>query len=257
MADDSFNYWFPWYPARFKKKTLHLSIIQRAIYRELIDFYMETRSALPDSDLALARIVGISVEEFTPHSGVIRAFFRVKKIGKNSVLFHPTCDGVLRDQQERSEERRENAKKAGKKSAEKRQQKQGKSNATLNGTPTGVQPNPTTGQDSTVQDKTGKKETTYPDQPSVKNPLTPKRAPEPQRGGGFKQVGFGVGGGGPRFDIRNHLDDSDFREMLILTPGWDRNKLIDRYNDWVADKGIPDKPGPAFRGWLKKQPKNP
>lgn len=234
---------------------MHLSLIQRAIYRELIDFYMETRNPLPDNDIALARIAGVSIEEFTQNSPLIRAFFKAKK----GTLFHPTCDGILRDQIERSEKRKKITQKAGKTSAEKRKEKQGQSNTMLNTSPTHVEQNSTTGQDRIVQDKKEqeKRDTTYPDQPSVKNPLTPKRAPEPQRGGGFKQVGFGVGGGGPRFDIRNHLDDSDFREMLILTPGWDRNKLMDRYNAWVADKGIPDKPQAAFRGWLKRQPKNP
>ena len=85
MSDNAFDYWYKWYPARFEKKTLHLTLIQRAIYRELIDFYMKTRSPIPNSDVALARIVGISVDEFTPHSEVIRAFFKVKKSTKKAV----------------------------------------------------------------------------------------------------------------------------------------------------------------------------
>lgn len=119
MAEDVFDYWFPWYPARFKKKTLHLTLIQRAIYRELIDFYMETRSPLPDSDIALARIIGISVDEFSPHSGIIREYFKVKKQGKITTLFHPTCEGLLREQEERAEIRKNRAKKGGKAKAEK------------------------------------------------------------------------------------------------------------------------------------------
>jgi uncharacterized protein YdaU (DUF1376 family) len=120
MADDLFNYWFKWYPARFRKKTLHLSLIQRAIYRDLIDFYMETRAPLPDSDMALARIVGISVEEFAPHSAQIRVFFRARK----GQLFHSFCEGILRDQEEANKIRQEKASKGGKARAEKNKQKQ-------------------------------------------------------------------------------------------------------------------------------------
>ena len=42
--------WFPWYPERYKNKTLHLTVEQGGIYRRLIDHYMETRQPLPDND---------------------------------------------------------------------------------------------------------------------------------------------------------------------------------------------------------------
>lgn len=322
MADDVFDYWFPWYPARFKRKTMHLTVIQRAIYRELIDFYMETRAALPDSDIALARIVGISVEEFAPNSDVIKAFFKVKKQGKNNVLFHPTCEGVLRDQKDRAETRKNRAKKGGKGKAEKHNKNNGqpassRPQAVLDGEKTPL--NPATGQDSIEQNKTGKRDTS--NQTIVSNttnlrargeaPRQQSMTPEVREadaeferywaslprekktnkalahsewvGGGFKNSGGKAvsplrkklmeqyppqyrHGVQPTestkpvidFDITRHLTARDGEEMSQHMPGWSEAAIIQRYNGWIRDKGqAPSAPGPAFRGWLKKQPKTP
>ena len=43
---------------------MHLNPFQDGCYLRLVDHYMETRQPLADNDAALARIIGISVEEW-------------------------------------------------------------------------------------------------------------------------------------------------------------------------------------------------
>lgn len=86
----------------------------------------------------------------------------------------------------------------------------------------------------------------------IRTPLTPqnqKPVSSPGQSGSFKRVG--MVGSGQGFDVAPYLRDNDYREMLVLAPGWDRNKLIETYNAWVA-KNPPDKPRAAFIGWLKR-----
>ena len=39
MAENAFDYWFKFYPARFRRKTMHLCPYQDGLYRRLIDEY--------------------------------------------------------------------------------------------------------------------------------------------------------------------------------------------------------------------------
>lgn len=58
------------------------------------------------------------------------------------------------------------------------------------------------------------------------------------------------------FNIEYLLSDKDRETARGHAPGWDLNNLIREYNAWVIDKaGAPDKPVPAFMGWLKKKTK--
>jgi len=91
--------WFPWYPERYKQKTLHLTAEQDGIYRRLIDHYMETRQPLPDSDFALARIAQVDQSCFKQASSIVRAFF---KVGKDGFLHLETCDNELDKQDKQS-----------------------------------------------------------------------------------------------------------------------------------------------------------
>lgn len=114
------DYWFPWYPSRFKSKTMHLTTHQECLYRRLIDHYMETRQALPDNDLALARICGVSGADFFENSDVIRGFFQPKR----GLLFNLTCERILKEQNGAHHARSQSASKAAKIKWEKHQQKQ-------------------------------------------------------------------------------------------------------------------------------------
>ena len=101
--------WFPWYPERYKNKTLHLTAEHDGIYRRLIDHYMESRQPLPDNDYALARISGVDNECFRHASSIIRAFF--KKDNKGN-LTHETCNQLLDEQDNQAKFRTERAVKA-------------------------------------------------------------------------------------------------------------------------------------------------
>jgi uncharacterized protein YdaU (DUF1376 family) len=135
--------WYPRYPALWKAKTMHLDPFQDGCYLRLVDHYMETRQPLPDNDSALARIIGISVDQWGGSGAeVVRAFF-MPKAGK---LFNDTCDRILKDQDERSEKHTEK----GKKGAEARWNKNNSLDATA--IPQAMPAN-ATGQDRTRQDK--------------------------------------------------------------------------------------------------------
>lgn len=92
--------WYPWNPTRFKRKTYRLSLAEDGAYRRLIDEYMITGVPLPDDDRALARILGVSLEEWSAVAPAVRKFFRPK----GDVLKQETCDETLAAQ-ERTKER--------------------------------------------------------------------------------------------------------------------------------------------------------
>ena len=91
--------WYPWNPTRFKRKTYRLSLAEDGAYRRLIDEYMMTRAPLPDDDRALARILGVSLEEWAAVSPAVRQFFKPK----DGILSQKTCDEELRAQERRKE----------------------------------------------------------------------------------------------------------------------------------------------------------
>lgn len=110
MKKELSDYWFPRYPSRWRRKTMHLCPYQDGLYGRLVDHYMETKEPLPDDDAALARICGVSPSDFTPHAATIRAFFTPKK-GR---LFNKTCEEVLGYQNGKKQRRIESASKAAK-----------------------------------------------------------------------------------------------------------------------------------------------
>lgn len=72
--------------------------------------------------------------------------------------------------------------------------------------------------------------------------------------GSFKKIGQLVEVGS--FDIRNHLSDDDYLGLRVLIhPSWDRKKVFEKYNSWVKEKGLPEKPQKAFFGWCNKNHK--
>lgn len=105
---DPNDYWYAWKPAAFRKATRHLTALQRGIYRDLIDEYMETREPLPASDVALANIARISVEEWTHVKKEILEFY-TESGGK---LFHVFCNETLDEQDDKARVRSKASKKA-------------------------------------------------------------------------------------------------------------------------------------------------
>lgn len=113
--------WFPWYPALYRAKTMHLSAEQDGIYRRLIDFYMDTRQPLPNNDLALARISSVAPDCWLAAAKFILPFFRVAADG---CLHHSRCDAILNEQDGRNRKQSEKGKKGAKVRWEKDKQNQ-------------------------------------------------------------------------------------------------------------------------------------
>ena len=119
---------------------MHLTLSEDGAYRRLIDEYMVTRSPLPDNDAALARIIGISINEFQAIAEQMRGFFKAK----GGRLHHRRCNTELDRQDTLSQKRSESAKKgAAKRHTRSRASKQLPSKILL--------------QDRTGQEKTGEK----------------------------------------------------------------------------------------------------
>lgn len=105
--------WFPWYFILYKMDTMHLSPYQDGCYRRMIDYYMETRSPLPDNDFAIARICGDSHPNWEANGGAIaKAFFK----SKNGLLYSKRCEQILENQDKSIKKLSE----SGKKGAQKR-----------------------------------------------------------------------------------------------------------------------------------------
>jgi len=105
---DISDYFYAWKPALFRKKTRGWTIIQRGIYRELIDEYMLTREPLPDDDNALAEIARVPIEIWLENKSVILAKFD----HADQKFSHEHCDEELEVQDKRSKTRTKASKKA-------------------------------------------------------------------------------------------------------------------------------------------------
>lgn len=86
--------WYPFNPTEYRRDTYHLCAAACGIYRRLIDEYMLSRKPLPDNDASLAGIARVTIEEWSEHAAVIRAFFQPID-GK---LFHKRCEKEMNAQ---------------------------------------------------------------------------------------------------------------------------------------------------------------
>lgn len=111
------EYWYAWQPVKFRLATRRLTALQRGVYRDLIDEYMESREPLPAHDVALANIARISVDEWCAIKDEILLFF-VERDGK---LFHEFCNEKLDEQDDLSKKRTKASKKAASKRWEHKQ----------------------------------------------------------------------------------------------------------------------------------------
>ena len=64
--------WFPWHPVEHKRDTYKLLLSEDGAYRRLIDEYMVNREPLPDDDGALARILGVGLDDWLAISTKVR-----------------------------------------------------------------------------------------------------------------------------------------------------------------------------------------
>lgn len=103
------DYWFPWYPVHYQRKTLRLSLAEDGAYRRLIDAYMQHGCGVDADERSIARLIGCGVEEWRTVAPAVLAYFELRD-GK---LYHERCDEELEVQEAHaratSEQRREAA----------------------------------------------------------------------------------------------------------------------------------------------------
>ena len=77
------------------------------------------------------------------------------------------------------------------------------------------------------------------------------------------QTGKQLNGGSKKAVTRNHLPElqldsihlmtSDFERAKAAAPGWDVYRLESEWREWIAKKGNPEKPGPAFIAFCRQK----
>lgn len=83
--------WYPLNPIDWKRDTLHLSLAEEGAYRRLNDEYMVSGGPLPDNDPAIARLIGVSLEDWLAVAPTVRKFYEASH-GK---LIHKRCEQEL------------------------------------------------------------------------------------------------------------------------------------------------------------------
>lgn len=227
------DYWYPWFPVKFRRKTIQLTRDQRHIYRDLIDWYMETGEALPNAPSALANITGISLKEWEGISFPTDLFF---KLGSDGLLHNRTCDEQLLEQARRDKERHDNAKHA----AEIRWGKQDlnaqrmhyacseHAKAMLN--------------DATPQPQT----TPQPHDSNILNHNLTKGEVN-----GFSKINLDFRNGGFEEGFRFMPSERTQQDIISIAPGWNIQTLVEHYTEFVRQHGRPEHPQAAFKGWAK------
>lgn len=147
MSED---YWYPFYPFRYQRDTMHLTAEQDGAYRRLIDHYMITKRPLPDNDMALARIAGIDATSNA--ISMLRAFFKQKSDG---FLYHETCERHLKEQATRKMLNKKRAKNAAKKRWEKQDDNANSMPEAMLNDATNTNTNTNTYSDTNVSDESG------------------------------------------------------------------------------------------------------
>lgn len=69
------NFSMPWVEADFRRKTAHLTRVQRDAYRSLLHACFDAGGELPDRDKTLERIVDLDSRTWRKHRPVVLGFF--------------------------------------------------------------------------------------------------------------------------------------------------------------------------------------
>jgi uncharacterized protein YdaU (DUF1376 family) len=117
------NY-YPHHIADFNNATRHLTLVERALYRELIDRYYDTEKAIPadDFDGLARRVLARSDEEKAALRSVLSEFFTLE----DGAYSHKRCDAEILIYKEKVD----NAHRAGKASALARAKRKGSKGST-------------------------------------------------------------------------------------------------------------------------------
>lgn len=240
------DYWYPWKPNKFKGDTMHLTALQDGIYRRLIDHYMETKEPLPDSDIALARVAGVTVDEFVDNSKIIRAFFIADDKGR---LKNKECDKNLKKEKQMSKSYAERGKKGGKAKALKDKETQGlEHESRSNSQAIAKQPSCL----NVPQDKTGQ-DRTIDNKPKVDSDSQFKKKTQEEKKINTRSPRPPGWGGNKPFKIEPMLLGDDILRARQGAPGWDIYFLMREFDSRVNSGTFnrPEKAGKAFVGWCK------
>lgn len=223
--DKTGHFYYAWFPTIYEQDTQHLSLAEDGAYRRLIDHYMTTRSPLPSSDKALARIVGCGNDEWQIISGNVLSFFKAKE----GNFYHDFCEETIAGDTARILQAQLNGRKGGRPSTSKETEI---TQPLPDGNPVGS-PNP------------------Y--QPTQNNQNNSEQKNHLVGGvGGFLHSSGLVNGTRfvPSLETCQRLRD--------ITPGWDQNFLLQAYQSWKEKNAIPtaEHPDAAFLGWAKSFTKN-
>lgn len=104
--------------ADYRKDTVHLSRIEHAIYRELIDLYYLDEKAIPEETQSVMRRLRVGTqEERDAFSNVLNDFFEFK----NGCWHHPRIDEEIDAYRRNKDKNRANGKKGGRPKAKEKQ----------------------------------------------------------------------------------------------------------------------------------------
>lgn len=213
------NY-YPHHIGDFNNATRHLTRVERALYRELIELYYDTEQPLPAGDIPwiCKKVLACSEDEKAAVKAILDEFFKLK----SDVFRHSRCDREIASYRAKQEA----AVKAGRASAESR----------LNKKSTTVK-RPLSKRSTTVQPTNN--------QEPVTNNQEPKRVEAPQRSQGsrlppgwFPSESLKAWAEKERPDLDAMRVIASFRDYWIAIPGGRGLKL-----DWEA----------TFRNWVRKE----
>ena len=152
----------------FDKSTRHLSIIERGLFRDILDLYVKDEKPITDNLKKLERLLCVkSKAEKEALQNILDDFFVLTDDG----YYSEYCQSILNDTTDRVEASRENGKKGG------RPSKQNQSETKANGNQDESQPKPSENLEKT-QDKPSNNlgesypSTQVPNNPSTHNPNT-------------------------------------------------------------------------------------
>ena len=106
------HFYYSWYPTIYQADTQALTLAEDGAYRRLIDHYMLTRAPLLDDDRALARIIGIGIDEWDSIKNRIKTYFKPSG-NPAGYLMHDFCEEALAVHNSRIDKARNNGKKGG------------------------------------------------------------------------------------------------------------------------------------------------
>lgn len=228
--DKDGHFFYGRYPTIWKQDTADLTLAEEGAYSRLVDEYMITRHALPASDKAIARIVGVGLDEWLSVKDKVLQYFKPDPIGLGYQLLHSFCERELSEDNERIKRAKINGSKGGRKKAKNLSNHEDK--------PT---PNPDLTQPSTSQ-------------PNPTNPnhtISKVIEPNPTSTSAREVNGHGHLNGNGNGWVFSPTDKTH-EDLIVLAPGWDRQFLYEKYRSFSRTREPPKNAQSAFLGWARK-----